>query len=136
MQDDNPPVTQASSINDGQEIVQMKGLLDELHDLCAAWSSYAGPPNDVLRRFDWETEYGFAIGENRPRFDGFKDRVGLEHETREQMNIRSHILWMEAGFQTDVIDAGVFVIPRGGHGSVHRTRQVSQGAFLPREYGR
>lgn len=121
MQDDDSPVTRVSSVNAGQEILQEKGLLDELRDLCAAWSSYDGPPNNVLRQFDWETEYSFPIGRNRPRFDGFKDRVGLEHETREQMNIRSHILWMEAGFQTDVIDTGVFVIPRGSYGSVRRT---------------
>lgn len=70
------------------------------------------------------------LGRNRPRFDGFKKRVGLEHETREQMNIRSHLLWAEAGFQTDVIDAGIFVIPSGNFGSVSRTnRELNDEIF-------
>jgi hypothetical protein len=123
-------ITDMESVNGGRRVISEKGLLNEVSEMCDSWRNRDGGPNKVLEEFGWDTEYTFAIGGNRPRFDGFKQRVGLEHETREQMNIRSHLLWTEAGFQADVIDAGVFVIPSGNDGSVGRTyRELNDEIF-------
>ena len=123
-------ITEVESINSGLEILRQKGLLDEIGEMCDLWRSQEGGPNPILAEFDWETEYRFSIGPNRPRFDGFKNQIGLEHETREQMNIRSHLLWAEAGYQSDEIDASVFVIPSGNYGSVSRTaRELNDEIF-------
>lgn len=116
-------ITVAKSINGGREILRQRGLLEEVGEMCEAWRQRERDPNAILSEFGWETEFVFSVGENRPRLDGFKDRVGLEHETREQMNVRSHLLWSEAGFQDGVIDAAVFVIPTGNYGSVGRTQR-------------
>lgn len=107
---DRKHITKVRSVTSGRGILHQKDLLDEVEEMYESWRDREGGPNKVLAEFDWETEYGFSIGKNRPRFDGFEKRVGLEHETREQMNIRSHLLWAETGFQRDAIDAGVFLI--------------------------
>jgi hypothetical protein len=127
---DRECITEVVSVNDGKEILRQKALLDQIGEMCDLWRNQEGGPNPVLAEFDWKTEYVFSIGQNRPRFDGFKDRVGLEHETREQMNVRSHLLWIEAGYQSDEIEAGVFVIPSGNYGSVSRTaRELNDEIF-------
>jgi hypothetical protein len=123
-------ISDVSSVNGGLETLRQKILLDEIGEMCNLWRSREGGPNPILAQFNWETEYAFSIGRNRPRFDGFKNRVGLEHETREQMNIRSHLLWAEAGYQSDEIDVSVFVIPSGNDGSVSRTaRELNDEIF-------
>lgn len=123
-------ISRVESVHDGLAILSEKGLSEEIGEMCEAWSSGDDSINGVLERFGWETEYSFAIGRNRPRFDGFKSRVGLEHETREQMNVRSHLLWTEAGFQSGVVEAAVFVIPSGNFGSVARTyRELNDEIF-------
>ena len=127
---DREYITEVRSVNERRDIFQQRGLVDEIGDMCELWREQQGSPNGVLAEFGWETEYTFSIGNNRPRFDGFKNRIGLEHETREQMNIRSHLLWAEAGFQSDVIDACVFVVPSGNDGSVRRThRELNDEIF-------
>lgn len=128
-------VTQVESVNGGLSKLESKELDDEIESLCDSLAETTDSPEAVLDEFDWITEYVISIGDNRPRFDGYKDKVGIEHEAREQMNVRSHLLWMEAANQQEKndhkldsfatgIELGVFIIPRGTDGaSVDRTKR-------------
>jgi hypothetical protein len=113
-------LTRTESIRDGAAILREKGLLEEIERMCAKIADDEGW-TEVLTDHDWETERVVTVGDNRPRLDGFKDGIGLEHESREQMNVRSHLLWMEAAFQKAIVDTGVFIIPAGPNASVKRT---------------
>lgn len=116
-------ISRIKSVNDAVELIVQKYLIDEVGELCAEWQESDDEIIAVLDEHDWETEYAVPIGDTRPRFDGFKQRVGLEHETRSQMHIRSHLLWIEAGYQTDAFDAGVLVVPANNDASVKRADQ-------------
>lgn len=116
-------ISRVKSVNDAIELIVQKYLLDEIGELCAAWQASDEPPIAVLDDHDWETEYAVPIGDTRPRFDGFKQRVGLVHEGRSQMHIRSHLLFLEASYQTDAIDAGILIVPANNAASVKRVYQ-------------
>lgn len=127
-------ITKVESVNDGLSIIQEKGLSQETQNLCEELAEESNELTSTLEEFGWTTEYTIRIGKNRPRFDGFKESVGLEHESREQMNVRSHLLWMEAAYQREKsdtgleslsrgIEAGIFIIPADNDASVERTKR-------------
>lgn len=128
-------VTQVTSVNGGLSKLKNKGFSDEIKMLCDALAETSENPETVLDEFGWITEYVVSIGGNRPRFDGYKNGVGIEHEAREQMNVRSHLLWMEAAYQQQEsdggldslatgIDVGVFIIPTDTRGAkLDRTKR-------------
>lgn len=46
---------------------------------------------------------------------------------REQMNIRSHLLFAEIAYQKRIIEIGVFILPMKGKGTFGRTvREVTE----------
>lgn len=117
-------ITEEVSIRDAESILKDKGLYQELRTLASEIGETGADSTKRKERFQafgWELEYGYSIGNNRPRFDAFKNRVGVEYERREQMNVRSHLLMMEAAYRQDLIDVGVFIIPSGRDASVSRT---------------
>jgi len=119
-------ITDEASIRDAENSLMKKGLLEEIRMLTEAIADDGGRKSDYkghMEESGWETNYTLYIGNNRPRFNGYKDRIGLEYEYREQMNVRSHLLMMEAAYRQNVIDAGVFIIPSGRDASVKRTKR-------------
>ena len=46
---------------------------------------------------------------------------------REQMNVRSHLLFAEVAYQKGLIEIGVFILPMKGQGTFGRTvREVTK----------
>lgn len=112
------PITREKSLRGAETILEERDLLSNLHvaiaDLAPVFAAAdTGEPalKAVLREHGWgETVVPVASG-NQPRFDGLQQRVALEHEAREQMNARSHLLFLEAAYREREIDAAVMVIP-------------------------
>ena len=61
------------------------------------------------------------MGANRPRLDAYKNGIGIEHEAREQMNVRSHLLFSDAMLKQGDIDALVVIISKENHATKQRT---------------
>jgi len=93
---------------------------------------YSGLPEQnqgLLRALGFEPEWSFEAGGNRPRFDAYSQRwkVAIEREMQEQMNVRSHLLFIEVAFQLGLIDIGVLILPMKGQGTFRRTvREVTK----------
>jgi hypothetical protein len=101
-----------------------KGLYQEFRTLASEIGETEADATERKERFQafgWELEYRYSIGNNCPRFDAFKNRVGVEYERREQMNVRSHLLMMQTAYRKDLIDVGAFIIPSGRDVSISRT---------------
>lgn len=106
------------------EILRQKGLLDEIRTITEEIADTAGTDTAakrVLDDFEWETDHVISVGQNLPRLDGFKSKIGVEYETGEQMRVRSHLLFGEAMYQQDEIDVWVCIIPSENDSSVRRT---------------
>jgi hypothetical protein len=139
-------VTQVESVNGGLYKLENKGLSDKIETLCDNFAATTENPETILDEFGWITEYVINIGSNRPRLDGYKNGVGIEHEAREQMNVRSHLLWMEAAYQQEKsengldssatgLDAGIFIIPTdAGGASVDRTKRELEDEIFTRHF--
>ncbi|PSP79498.1 hypothetical protein BRC81_04595 [Halobacteriales archaeon QS_1_68_20] len=124
------PITQTASLRGAEELLVERDLLSNLQaaieDLAPGFAADdAGEPalKAVLREYGWDETVVPVAAENQPRFDGVQDRVALEHEAREQMNARSHLLFLEAAYRERAIDASVMVVP---------TRQHTGGATFGR----
>jgi hypothetical protein len=76
-----------------------------------------------LRALSFEPEWSFNAGGNRPRFDAYSEqwKVGIEREMRQQMNVRSHLLFTEMAYRKGLIEIGVFILPMKGQGTFGRT---------------
>jgi len=95
-------ITEEASIRDAESILRNKELHQELRTLASEIGKMGADSTERKERFQafgWELEYSYSIGNNRPCFDAFKNRVGVEYERREQMNVRSHLLMMEAAYR-------------------------------------
>lgn len=124
-------ITEEVSIRKGKLILKKKGLLAECLEIALFWSKLSkGNREKRLEELGWRTEYEFSVGQLRPRFDAFKSRVGLEHERRQQMNVRSHLLMTEVAYWEGIIDACVFIIPAGRDASVERTERELKGELF------
>lgn len=99
------------AIWDKEVLGDVTTVVDELADGATLEEAFTG----------WETEYEVTVGKNRPRLDAYKDGVGIEHEAREQMNMRSHLLFADAMFQQGDIEVLVVIIPAGNDASKRRT---------------
>lgn len=120
------------SFNDGQSIIEQKGLLDELPTIAAAYTNYGGgnqylhARSELLDPLGWEQEISVTFettndGESvsrRASFDAYKDGVVVEHESGEQMRANWHLMKMEIAHRDPTVfsdgrtaDAGVLLIP-------------------------
>jgi hypothetical protein len=129
----NSCITETESVRNGARILRENGLFDEIHAMIKEMATTAGTDTAVKRvmdEYDWTTDKVIAVGGNRPRLDGFKARVGIEHEKKEQMNVRSHLLFGEAIYQQNEIDIWVGIIPTGSDATVGRTaREFNYAIF-------
>lgn len=114
------------SIQDGKRILKNKGILEEIYQITSNWNE----SKKNLKGWEFEKRIPVCNGANYPRFDAYKKGVALEHENREQMNLRSHLLMLESSYREDHIDAGVLVVTREADASVDRTKnELRSGIF-------
>jgi len=99
------------SYKGGKEILKKKNLLDECRKLTKIWED-----SEQMKELGWDDEHKFRIDKkklSRPkRFDYYKDGVALEHEQKQQMDARWHLMKMDIGYQKNELDVGVFLFPK------------------------
>ena len=133
----------------GKELLGQKGILDEIHEIPAVWAAHAGYQNYTERSNalaelgGWETEVQIDLGpahrSHHERLTPFLDiyhpehRVAVEHEKKEQMRARWHLMKMQAAHDHETtlpIDVGVIIFPTDRDPSLRRTRRELQGPFF------
>lgn len=120
------------SFKSGREVVEAKGLKEELPAIAEAYIEHGGgnqnlsERRELLRPLKWEQEISvkfetttdYDLVSRRASFDAYKDRVVVEHESGEQMRANWHLMKMEAAHRDPdsfsmqrTADAGVLLIP-------------------------
>ena len=147
------PELQTYSYHDGEAILEQKGVLDEIHQMPAIWSKYPRQ-GDYSNRFDaltalsaWETEVQIDLGpEDRAHYERltpFLDayhpvhHVAIEHETKEQMRARWHLMKIQAAHEREEtlpIDVAVLLFPTERDPSLRRTRRELEGPFFSEHF--
>lgn len=137
------------SHNDAQAILEEKGILDEVHEIPTIWAAHPGQYNyaersDALSALGgWDTEVQIDLGpadrSHNKRLTPFLDiyhsehRVAVEHEKKEQMRARWHLLKIQAAHERDAtrdIDVAVLIFPTDQDPSLRRTRRELEGPFF------
>jgi len=118
---------QEASFRKGKEILEDKRLLKECREIANKdWKSKA-------KKFDWEIDSPTKVDNltlRYPKYDAYKDQVAIEHEKKEQMRARWHMMKMEVGFREGEVDVGVMIIPSGEDPSLKRTKyELEKGVF-------
>lgn len=147
------PPLETYSHNGGKEILEQKGILDEVHEIPSVWSAHAGShnyserSNALAELGGWKTEVQIDLGPNHrshnERLTPFLDvyhpghQVAVEHEKKEQMRARWHLMKMQAAHErteTLDIDVGVLVFPTDQDPSLRRTRRELEGPFFTEHF--
>ncbi|MFB6210409.1 MAG: hypothetical protein ABEI76_02620 [Halobacteriales archaeon] len=137
------------SRNGGEELLKQKGVVDDIHEIPSIWTEHAGQSNysersTALDRLGgWETEVQIDLGPDEwphnERLTPFLDvyhpnwYVAVEHERKEQMRARWHLMKMQAAHERDEtldIDVGVLIFPTDEDPSLRRTRRELEGPFF------
>jgi hypothetical protein len=122
-------IVETHSVRNAKRLLKERGALSSCHAIVERYDGRPEENEDALRDLGFEPERSFNAGGNRPRFDAFSQewKVGIEREMREQMNVRSHILFAEIAYQKGLIEIGVFILPMRGKGTFGRTvREVTE----------
>jgi len=125
------------SVRDAETILRQRDALAACRAVASRWSGTPKQNSALLLSLGFEPEWSFGAGGNRPRFDGYSEKwkVGIEREMREQMNVRSHLLFTEIAFQKGLIDVGVFILPMAGQGRFVRTvRETTEFEIFTRYF--
>jgi len=107
-------IIKEQSIRAANELLKEKDLLDDCRALARKCE---GDPKRSHK--DLVNELGFGdpptipMRGNKPQLDAYhgKEKVGIEREMREQMNVRSHLMFAEVGYQEGYLDVIVFILP-------------------------
>ena len=120
------------SFNGGRDIVEDKGLKEELPAIAEAYIDHGGGNQnlsgrrELLAPLDWEQEVSVKfetttdddVISRRASFDAYKNGVVVEHESGEQMRANWHLMKMEIAHRDPTVfpagrtaDAGVLLIP-------------------------
>lgn len=124
--------SQTWSYRGARDVLDEKGLLDELPVIAEAYNKYGGGNQNIAARrellqpIEWNQEVTVRFEapntdgtiSRRASFDAYKSGVLLEHERGEQMRANWHLMKIEAAYRDprgfaagDVVDAGVLLIP-------------------------
>ncbi len=141
------------SHNGGREILDEKGITEQIHEIPRIWSEYPSQYDHTERTAafselgNWETETQIDLGpEEEPhskRLTPFLDaynpeyNVAVEHEKKEQMRARWHLMKIQAAsqrFDSLDIDVGVLIYPTDRDPSLRRTRREIQGPFFSKHF--
>jgi hypothetical protein len=137
------------SKNSAKSILKQKGILDEIHEIPFIWATNAGQHNysersEALDKFGgWGTNVQVDLGpdhrSHHERLTPFLDIyhsdhcVAVEHEKKEQMRARWHLMKMQAAHEREEtldIDVGVLIFPTDRDPSLRRTRRELDGPFF------
>ena len=118
-------ISDTCSVRNAEFLLQQRGALEPCQAVARRYSGRPEENDELLRALGFEPEWSFGAGGNRPRFDAYSQewKVGIEREMREQMNVRSHLLFAEVAYQKGLIEIGVFILPMKGQGTFGRTVQ-------------
>lgn len=137
------------SKNGGKAKLKEKEILEEIHEMPSIWAENTGQGNYSERTKameelgGWQTQVQIDLGPaHRPHnerltpfLDGYNPEhaVGIEHERKEQMRARWHLMKMQAAHERDQtldIDIGVLIYPTDRDPSLRRTRRELEGPFF------
>ena len=143
------PILEAYSANGGRELLEEKGVLGELRELPRFWAEYPSQYDYDDRKAaladfgGWRTEVQIDLGPAdaghherlTPFLDAYHDhwQVAIEHEKKEQMRARWHLLKMQAAAERETtldIDVAVLMYPTDRDTSLRRTRRELEGPFF------
>jgi hypothetical protein len=141
------------SQNGGEELLKEKGVIDDIHEIPSIWTEHSGQSNYAERSAaldrlgGWQTEVQIDLGpDERPhheRLTPFLDvyhpgkSVAVEHEKKEQMRARWHLMKMQAAHEREEtleIDVGVLIFPTDKDPSLRRTRRELEGPFFTEHF--
>ena len=141
------------SRNGGEKQLREKDVLEEVLETPAIWAANAGQRNysersDALDELGgWETQVQVDLGpEHRdhherltPFLDAYhrKHRVAIEHEKKEQMRARWHLMKIQATHEREEtldIDVAVLIFPADQDPSLRRTRRELEGPFFTEHF--
>lgn len=140
---------QTYSYRGGKEILEEKGVLEEVHEMPAIWTKYPKQRDyaDLSAALNqlggWETEVQIDLGPEdahhheklTPFLDAYhpEHHVAIEHETMEQMRARWHLMKAQAASErssTLSINVAVLLFPTDQDPSLRRTRRELEGPFF------
>jgi hypothetical protein len=141
------------SRNNGKRLLEEKGILESVREIPSIWSEYpyqrdyADRSSVLVDLGGWETEVQIDLGPSEsphaerltPMLDVYHHdhNVAVEHEKKEQMRARWHLMKMQAASErteTLDIDVGVMLYPSGQAPSLGRTRREFEGPFFNRHF--
>lgn len=141
------------SRNGGEEELEERGILGEVHAIPEIWTEYPGQRNYVDRSAalaelgGWETQVQVDLGPDHrqanerltPFLDAYHPdhRVGVEHEKKEQMRARWHLMKMQAAHEGESaldIDVAILIYPTDQDPSLRRTRRELEGPFFTEHF--
>ena len=141
------------SHNGAKELLEQKGILNEIHSIPAIWARHSGQYNYSERSAaldelgGWQTEVQVDLGpeerSHHERLTPFLDvyhsehRVAIEHEKKEQMRARWHLMKIQAAAERDEtlpIDVCVLIFPADKDPSLRRTRRELSGPFFTEHF--
>ena len=116
-------ISDTCSVRNAELLLRQRGALEACQALARRYSGQPEENKKLLHALGFEPEWSFDAGGNHPRFDAYSRewKVGIEREMREQMNVRSHLLFAEVAYQKGLIEIGVFILPMKGEGTFGRT---------------
>ena len=119
-----------------KDILKKHDLLRDIEEMVEKWND--PEIRNGLQKSGWTFEHQVKIGKNRPRFDAFYESIcAFEREKNEQMNVRSHILFLECAYREGLIQAAVIAVPDKGEksGGASYSRTVQEfGDVIFKEY--
>ena len=118
-------ISDTCSVRNAELLLRQRGALEPCRAVARRYSGLPQENQELLRALGFEPEWSFDAGGNRPRFDAYsqKWKVGIEREMQEQMNVRSHLLFVEVAYQMGLIEIGVFILPMKGQATFRRTKR-------------
>lgn len=144
---------QTYSHEGAEDILEEKGILSEIHTLPQVWEEHGGQHSYSERKAaaaeigDWVLQEQLDLGPSgaphNERLTPFLDAysyahsVGVEHERKEQMRARWHLMKMQAGANESAtldIDVGVMLYPTDRDCSLRRTRRELEGPFFSEHF--
>jgi len=140
---------QTFSQNGGRDLLESKGILDEIHEIPSIWVEHPGQHNysersEALENLGgWQTQVQVDLGpDQRPhneRLTPFLDayhhdhQVAVEHEKKEQMRARWHLMKTQAAHEREETldtDMTVLIFPADQDASLRRIRRDLTGPFF------
>ena len=126
------------SIRNAQKILKKRGALEACRALAMQVQGDPSKNKKLKTKLGFGDQVTINVGDNEPQLDAYSKtwRVGVEREYREQMNVRSHLLFTEIAYKIGKIDVGVYISPIENNGKAEfgRTRREISEYKIFNEY--